>query len=170
MAKFNAQGIEGLELSLEEFTQIPDDVVENMLTAAGEVVVAAHKRKIDTLGLVDSGKLKGSIKALSKAGGAKNGWRRHVVVYPTGNHGKRRRKKVRKFGYESKNRQGRWYEVGGDVKPVTNNDVGFVHEFGAPKKGIPAKQWMRRANEECAPDVERAEFEIYDKFLKSKDL
>lgn len=39
MAKFNAKGIEGLELSMQEFAAIPDAVVEEMLDAAGKVVV-----------------------------------------------------------------------------------------------------------------------------------
>ena len=38
MATFNATGIEGLDLSLEEFAAIPDNVVEEMLDAAGQVV------------------------------------------------------------------------------------------------------------------------------------
>ena len=44
MAQFNAKGIDGLMLSLEEFAEIPDAVVEQMLEAGGDVVVAAHKQ------------------------------------------------------------------------------------------------------------------------------
>ena len=46
MATFNATGIEGLDLSLEEFAAIPDNVVEEMLDAAGQVVVRHHKAQI----------------------------------------------------------------------------------------------------------------------------
>jgi len=142
MAKFNATGIEGLSLSFQEFAAIPDEVVEEMLDAAAEVTVRAHKRKIRLLQLVDTGKLAASIRAFKKVKGGK----RSVVVYPYGKHDERR------------------------GKPVTNNEVGFIHEFGAPKRGIPAKQWMRKANEECAPEVEQVEFEIYDRWLKSLNL
>ena len=54
------------------------------------------------------------------------------------------------------------------AKPPTNNDVGFVWEFGAPKRGIQPRQWMRTANEESADDVVAAEFKVYDDWLKSK--
>lgn len=168
MAKFNAQGIEGLELSLKEFAEIPDDVVEEMLDAASEVVVAAHKQKIQSLGLVDTGKLVNSIKAHKKAGSRSNGFHRYVLVYPTGKHNSYNRKKVTKVYKNSKH--GRTYDVGGDVKNVTNNDVGFVLEYGAPKRGKRAYQWMRSANEESADAVAGAEFAIYDKWLKTKGL
>ena len=164
MAKFNATGIEGLALSFQEFAAIPDEVVEEMLDAAAEVAVRAHKRKLRMLNLVDTGKLADSIRAFRKV---RNGIR-SVVIYPYGKHGERKRKKVTKRYKNSQS--GRTYTVGGYVKEVTNNEVGFIHEFGAPKRGIPAKQWMRKANEECAPEVEQVEFEIYDRWLKSLNL
>lgn len=168
MARFNAKGIEGLELSLKEFEEIPDEVVEEMLAAGAAVVVAAQQREIQSLGLVDSGKLKKSIKAHHKAGSARNGWKRHVLVYPTGKHGTRKRRVVTREYKRSKH--GRTYSFGGDVKDVTNSEVGFIHEFGAPKKGIKAKQWMRKANEKCADAMVAAELEVYDRWLRSKNL
>lgn len=143
MARFNAEGIDDLGLSLQEIAEIPDNVVDEMLLAGGDITVKAHKQKIEALGLVDSGQLRDSIKAKVKAGGAKDGWSRSVLVSPSG---KRRNSKV------------------------NNATVGYVREFGAPKRGIPAKQWMRTANEECADAVVEAERTIYDKYLKSKDL
>ena len=168
MAKFNAEGIDGLMLSLQEFQEIPDDVVEEMLEAAGEVVVEAQKRSIQSLGLVDSGKLMKSIKAHSKVGKIDGVRKRYVLVYPTGKHGTRNRKLVTKKYKRSKH--GRTYTVGGDTVDVTNNEVGFIHEFGAPQKGIPAKQWMKKANEACAAQMVNAEFSVYDQWLKSLDL
>lgn len=168
MAKFNAEGIDGLMLSLQEFQEIPDDVVEEMLEAAAKVVVDAQKKSIQSLGLVESGKLIKSIKAHSKVGKIDGVRKRYVLVYPTGKHGTRNRKLVIKKYKRSKH--GRTYTVGGDTVAVTNNEVGFIHEFGAPKRGIPAKQWMRKANESCAEKMVNAEFVIYDKWLKSKDL
>lgn len=172
MAKFNARGIEGLTLSYEEFTQIPDEIVEEMLEAGSKVVVEAHKAKIRELGLISEAErpihLVDSIKAFHKAGGAQNGWQRYVLVYPAGKHGTRKRRLVTKEYKRSKH--GRTYTYGGDVKDVTNSEVGFIQEYGAPKKGIRAKQWMRLANEECAKAMVDAEFEVYDRWLKSKNL
>lgn len=168
MAQFNANGIDGLILSMEEFAEIPDDVVERMLEAGGEVVVAAHKRSIQALGLVDTQKLLKSIKARSKVGTKDGVRKRYVLVYPTGKHGTRNRRKVIKTYKRSKH--GRTYMVGGDTVDVTNSEVGFIHEFGAPKKGIPAKQWMKKANEACADEMVNAELSIYDAWKKSLDL
>lgn len=151
MAKFRAEGIDGLMLSLQEFQEIPDDVVEDMLEAAGDVVVDAQKKSVMALGLVDSGRLLNSIKTHAKIGRINGQRKRYVLVYPEGKHGETS-------------------AAGGDTADVTNNEVGFVHEFGAPKKGIPARQWMRTANEACADAMVQAEFTVYDRWLKSKDL
>ena len=168
MAQFNAKGIDGLMLSLQEFEEIPDAVVEQILEAGGDVVVAAHKQSIQSLGLVDTQALMNSIRAHSKVG-MKDGMRqRYVLVYPTGKHGTRNRRKVTKTYKRSKH--GRTYTVGGDTVDVTNSEVGFIHEYGAPRKGIPAKQWMKKANEACAAQMVNAEFSVYDQWLKSLDL
>ena len=150
------------------FSADSDAKVEDMLDAGSKVVVEAQKRKILSLGLVDTGKLMKSIKAFPKVGGTKNGWKRYVLVYPSGKHGSRNRRTVTKAYKQSKH--GRTYTYGGDVKTVTNSEVGFIQEFGAPKKGIKAKQWMRKANEESADAMVKAEFEVYDRWLKSKNL
>lgn len=147
MAKAEFSGIDELMLSMQQVAELPDEVVEEMLDAAGEVTVRAHKAKIRALKLVDSGKLVESIKAHRKTGRVKNGSQRHVLVYPTGKHGTRRK-----------------------GKDVSNSEVGFIQEFGAPRKGIKGKNWMKTANEECADEVTRAEFAIYDRWLKEKGL
>lgn len=168
MAKFNATGIDGLTLSMQEFAQIPDDVVEEMLAAGAKVVTKTQKEKIKQLGLVDSGKLMASIKAFSKVGKIRGEQKRYFLVYPAGKHGTRKRRLVTKQYKNSKH--GRTYTFGGDVKAVTSAEVGFIHEFGAPKRKIKASQWMRKANEECAEATTNAEFEVYDRWLKSKNL
>lgn len=168
MARFNAEGIDGLELSMAEFAEIPDDIVEDMLLAGGEVVAKAHKQSLRNLGLVKSGELANSIKAFPKVRRVCGHNQRFVVVYPTGKRGTRNRKKVTKVYKRSKH--GRTYTVGGDTVDVTNNEVGFIHEFGAPKRGIPAKQWMRKANMACASEMVDAEFKVYDDWLKSLNL
>lgn len=168
MARFNATGIDGLMLSMQEFAEIPDDVVEDMLDAAASVTIAAHKRKLTSLGLVRTHALVNSLKARKKVGSTTNGNKRYVLVYPSGTHGIYRRKQVEKNYKNSKS--GRTYKVGGDLKPTTNAELGFIYEFGAPRKNIQPRQWMREANEDCADDVVRAELAVYDKWLKSKNL
>ena len=168
MAKFNATGIEGLSLSMEQFAAIPDDVVEEMLEAAGRVVVQAHRSEISARGLVKPGRLAGSIEAISKAGSSRNDFKRYVLVYPTGRHHTYQSRVVTKQYARSKH--GRTYTKGGGAKVVTNSEVGFVQAYGAPQKGIRATDWMNKANEKAAPAVEAAELAVYDRWLKSLNL
>lgn len=168
MAKFNATGIEGLALSMEQFAAIPDDVVEEMLDAGAAVVVRYHRAEISAQGLVKSGKLLGSIKAHSKSGSAKNDWKRYVLIYPTGSHHTFQSRVVTKQYARSKH--GRTYTKGGGAKVVTNSEVGFIQAYGAPKKGIRATDWMNKANAKAAPEVEKAELAVYDRWVKSLDL
>lgn len=168
MAQFNAKGIEGLVLSFEQFQNIPDDVVEEMLDAKAEVVVAAHKRSLDSLGLIDTHTLKQSIKAHKKSGGKKNDFKRYVLIYPTGTHHTYQSRERTKIYANSKS--GRTYTYGGEKKNASNNEVGFVHEFGAPHQGIKASQWMRRANDKSEDAANAAALVVYNNWLKSNNL
>ena len=53
---------------------------------------------------------------------------------------------------------------------VRNAEVAFVEEFGAKNRGIPAHQWMRRANESAADDAVEAAARVYDQHLEDKGL
>lgn len=168
MATFNATGIEGLDLSLEEFAAIPDNVMEEMLDAAGQVVVRHHKAQIRAQGLVHSGKLAGSIEAHKKAGSARNDYQRYVLVYPTGRHHiYQSRGMTRQY---KRSKHGRTYTKGGSAKVVTNAEVGFVQAYGAPRRKYLARDWMNKANQVAAPEVEQAELAVYDRWLKSLNL
>ena len=164
MATFSAKGIEGLELSMQEIAEIPPEVQDNILMAQGEVIKKYQQQEISTKGLGNKGLLKDSIRIFKKM---RKGVR-YVLVYPYGKHGTRNRKKVTK-GYKN-SKHGRTYDVGGDVKDVTNSEVGFVLEFGAPKKGIRAYQWMREANEKATEESDAAGLAVYDAWLKTKGL
>lgn len=178
MADFNATGIEGLALSLEEVTELPEDIVLEMLQAEGEVVADAQRKKIRELDLVDSGQMMESItvdKKLRSAGRLYDrgggytglpGMVRYINVYPRGTRkgaGASVQTSTRKF---KKRRKG----ATESTRVVTNSEVAFENEFGVPSRGIPATQWMRDANEDAADAAVDAAMKVYDKFLKSKDL
>lgn len=166
MANYSAKGIEKLQLSMQEFSEIPESVVQKMLISGGQVVVEAQKQKLRTFGLIRSGKLLNSLKVVPKSGTVKNGWTGYVLVYPTGTHGTYRRRTVSR----KRSNTGRILTITGDTRKTTNSEVGFIQEFGAPKRGIKPKQWMRLANDESASAMVKAEFDVYDQWLKSKDL
>lgn len=167
MAKFNAQGIEGLSLSLEEFSEIPDSVVVDMLMAGGEVIKKAHEAAIKRTFKRHSGHLADSPSIHLKAGGKSNGFQRYVLVYPQGAHHTYRAKSRTYVPY-------RWGRVGeskrtkGGEKTATNADVGFVQEFGG--HGNEPTMWMREANEKAADACADAELAVYDQWAKSKGL
>lgn len=142
MATFRTDGLDALELSFEELCELPDDTLEAMLMHGGDVIRNGQKSEIQSMGLVDTGKLHKSITVSSKF----KRQSRCVVVYPKGVH----------------------HIAGG--KKVYNNDIGFVHEFGAPGRNIQPKQWMRAANEKHIDKAVDAEAAVYDEYLKSKGL
>jgi len=164
MATFSASGIEGLELSMQEIAEIPPEVQDDILMAQGEVIKKYQQQEILAKGLVNKGLLKDSICVFQRE---RKGVR-YALVYPDGKRGTRNRKKVTKVYKNSKH--GRTYDVGGDVKDVTNSEVGFILEFGAPKKGIRAYQWMREANEKATEESDAAGVAVYDAWLKTKGL
>ena len=118
----------------------------------------AMRRSLRRMGLVKTGQLMNSIVAVRKTG--KDG-RIYYLAYPKG----RRKAEPHVLSVSNVNRVNPLHTY---AKPPTNNDVGFVFEFGAPKRGIQPRQWMRTANEESADDVVAAEFKVYDDWLKSK--
>ncbi len=164
MASYTTTGIEGLMLDLADIAEIPEDVIEGILDAESRVVVAAHKKSIRTLGLHKTGLLESSIKAFKK----RSKGRQYVLVYPSGDHHTYHSREQTKVYKNSKH--GRTYTIGGKLETVTSNEVGFIHEFGAPRKGIKASQWMKKANDSCGSEVEQAAFGVYDNWLKSKNL
>lgn len=161
---FTVNGLDEFSLSLKEIAELPESVKDNMLRAGADALIPALRRKLEALGLVDTGKLRDSITAFRKL--------RHgeviYKIYPAGKRRERKRRTVTKAYKRSKH--GRTYTVGGNTVDVTNGEVGFIHEFGAGKRGIPATMWMLTTVEENADKVEAAEAAVYDEWLKSKNL
>lgn len=145
---YTFEGLNELQLTIQEVAELPEATRDAMLSAGADVVVKACRKKIAELGMIRTGQLLNSIKAFPKR--RKNRDIELVyIVYPAGN----RRK------------QGR-----GQKKATTNAEVGFILEYGLPRKHIPAKQWMRSAVETSADEVVAAEEAVYDQYLKSKGL
>lgn len=149
-------------LSFAELADMPNDVQYEILDAGAKVAKKAHQKTLLAMGLVESRQLHDSLRIVKKL--SKDG-EPYIDVYPTG-----RRKASLNNGrvtyYRKKTRRG----TRGSAKPATNNDVGFIYEFGAPNRGIAAKEWMRTANEQSADAVLAAEEAVYDDYLKNKGL
>lgn len=144
MAGFTVQGLDELALSLREIAEIPDNVRDEMLNAGADVLVPIQRKKILQYGIYDKDSTKhvaDSIKK-SKVKSTRDG-SRVIYVSPTGSR-MRGNKRTR------------------------NAEILFVNEFG--KRGVKARPAVKEANEEAADAIAKAKFDVYDKWLKSKNL
>lgn len=167
MAQIDFNGLEGLLIDLADLGDIPESTLDDMLMAGGAVIQKAHQDALVSMGLVKTKTLRDSIKIMKKRRGR---LQRYVLVYPYGEHHlfTARIKSYNKYNWGRIDDHVRYTK--GGTKVATNNDVGFVQEFGAPKRRIQAKQWMRIANEKHADAAVEAEFRVYDNYLRSKGL
>lgn len=140
MAKLSVNGLDDLMLSLEEIAAIPDDVAAAMLDAEAQVVEEAQIAEGKTMGVYDTGQTLASI----RRGRMKKGrdGTRQVYVTPQGTNDKGER----------------------------NATVGFVNEYGVPRRGIPPRPFIATANEKAADPAVAAAEKIYDDFLRFKNL
>ena len=161
MARFTVHGLDALIEDMLALSEIPESVVDDMLKTSADIALRAMKQSIQSLGLVDTSQLLNSLVAVQKRN--KQG-KIYYLIYPRGT-----RKdmyvgaKLRRVSIKGRRKNGQ------SIK-MTNNDVGFVLEFGAPRRNKKAYQWMRTALEGCADEVLAAQARIYDEWLKSKDL
>lgn len=143
MAEFSATGLAELMLSLQEVAQIPDDVQDDMLNAEADVAVAAQRKKVRAYGIYDGRSAKHVADSLKKGDVKVKDGARAIYITPTGS---RKRGKL----------------------TTRNAEILFVNEYG--RKNQRARPALRDASEECADAAVQAAFEIYDRYLQSKNL
>lgn len=143
MARVEFSGIDELSLSLKEVAELPDEVIDAMLDARADVVVAAQRQAAKRMlkGPYVTGETSRSIK---KGKPKLRDGHRVLYVTPTGS-----RKR-------------------GRAKAVRNAEIAFINEYGTRK--IPARNFIRTANESCADAATAAEFEVYSRYLEKKGL
>jgi hypothetical protein len=140
MARISVNGLDGLMDDLLAVAEIPDDVAEEMLDAEAAIVEEAQVYTGMKMGVYRSGETLRSI-----------------------THGKMKRGKD---GQRSKY----VYPRGINEKGERNAAVAFINEFGAPQRGIQARPFIQTANELSADEAVKAAEDVYDKYLKSKNL
>ena len=140
MPEISFSGLDSLELSMKEIAEIPDNVKDEMLQAQAAVVVPVMRARAQAYGLKDTGLMIDSIKP-GKPKKTKTG--RALYVTP---QGKRRR----------------------GQKDTRNTEIAFIGEYGTKK--VRARPFMREAVEATAEQAEQAALQVYDRWLKSKNL
>lgn len=161
MANFSVQGVDALIEDMLALEEIPDEVVDKMLKAYADIALRAMQNSLKKLGLIDTQQLYDSLTAVQKRN--KQG-KIYYLIYPRGTrHDYLTVGKIRRVGIKG-------HRKSGQAIKMTNNDVGFVLEFGAPRRNKKAYQWMRTALEGCADEILAVQTRIYDEWLKSKNL
>lgn len=152
MAEFSFKGLDEVTLSMREVAELPTEIIDAMLNAGADVAVEAQRAEARRLGKVGGYRNPNQTRDYSTgttARAIKKGrvkvQKEHRVLYITPTGSRTRGKKAPR-----------------------NAEIAFVNEFGS--KTIHARGFMRAANEKSAAAVEKAEFEVYDKWLTSKDL
>ena len=141
MAEVFFSGLDDLMLTMEQLSQIPDDVQDAMLNAQADVVVQAQKDKARAYNVQDTGEMIRSIKkgrVKQKRGGGKV-----IYVTPSGTR-MRGNKKVR------------------------NAEIAFVNEYGT--RDQQARPFIRDANETSAKATTEAGAEIFFKWQEKQGL
>ena len=143
MAEFSCNGLDGLMLSLQEIAEIPENVQDVMLHAGAEVVAKAQREKVRAYGIYDGSSPKHVADSIKPGKVKLKKGQRIIYVSPTGS--RRRGKTV-----------------------TRNSEILFVNEYG--RRGQKARPAVRDANEASAEATTAAQAEVYDKYLRSKDL
>ena len=165
MAHIQFNGLDGFALSLAEVANLPDDIVAEMLTAEAEVVAEATRKEAQKLGVgydeknnnarntTTENTLPGQEKTYSTGLTAKS-----VAVSKM----KRDKKGVRTVSvyFKGKRRRGN--------QTVSNAEIAFLNEYGT--RTINARNFVWRANQGSSEEALKASAEVYDAFLKSKNL
>lgn len=143
MAEFSCNGLDGLMLSLQEIAEIPENVQDEMLHAGAEVVAKAQREKVRAYGIYDGSSPKHVADSIKPGKVKLKKGQRIIYVSPTGS--RRRGKTV-----------------------TRNSEILFVNEYG--RRGQKARPAVRDANDASAEATTAAQAEVYDKYLRSKDL
>lgn len=140
MAELSTSGLEELLSDMAAIAELPDETVLEMLTAEAEVIAPAQAAEARAMGVVDKGVTAGSITFDKKLKKTKDG--KAIYVYPKGTRSDGSRRRVA--------------------------EVAFINEFG--KEGQPARPFINTANERKGDEAAQAAAQVYDNFLKSKNL
>ena len=141
MAEFHFSGIDELCLSLKEIEEIPEEIVDEMLSAQADVLVTEIRRRGKGYGVDDTGKMLKSIK-IGKPKRGKSG-SRQLIVSPRGS---------RKRGNTS----------------TKNAEIAFLTNYGTRHQ--PARPFWSDAELLSEKSMEAAGLEVYNGYLLSNDL
>lgn len=129
---------------LEEAAEQIPELRKRILNVQADIVEPALRSAVTSAGLVDSGILRSSIGRSSRKRGTE------IHVGPTGTH----HRYIQKSG-------------SGEVR---SGHVGYIHEYGAPSRGIRPKKWMSKAIAGVSDEALNAAEAAHDEYMKNHNL
>ena len=152
MAKFSFNGVDSLEASFEQLSQLSSEEKLSILLPSGQLLLDRQKEKIRKLFKRRTGDLEDSLTLSTKEGEESP----VVTIYPTGKHRNSFTGKRMKKGRPSGKYSG------------TNAEVAYILNYGSPR--IAATHWLENANEEAEADVIASQQEAFNELLEKKGL
>lgn len=147
MARFEVSGADALIAGLEDMADKTPQLRDAILDAEAGVIEPALRQSIVDTRLVRTGKLMRSVKSRKvKSGGVPA-----IRVGPSGEHH-------------------RYLPRKGKSGIVDAGYVGYIGEYGIPRRGVKGREWLKKGLEKsrgAAFDVAEA---VYDQFLHKNNL
>ena len=152
MAAFSFNGLDSIEASFQELSQLSDEEKYSVISPAAELLKQKFVEKIKSLFIQRSGDLAESITIVKKTDDSGS----YAHITPTGKHSKSSTGKRNKKGKSSGRYSG------------SNAEVAWILEYGSPR--IDPRHWMETTNEESEEEVIAAEEAAWDSLLETKGL
>lgn len=170
MAKFSFSRMDGLLLDMQELAELPVEVLDEMLLAQAGVVASAQREEAKKLGMYRTASNHNNTRdQWSKAKRRRNYLPGQRKSYSTG--ALARSVKVAKPKEQKGVRAVSIYFAGTRKRGKTrtkNSEIAFLNEFGT--RTINQRNFVRTANQRTAQEATQAAMDVYDRWLKSKNL
>lgn len=168
MAELNFHGLDEFMLDMQQIAEIPEDVQDEMILAQAQVAMEAQREEAKKLGMYQGYDTSNNSRFTS----ATNILWGQEKSYSTGQLAKSIR--ISKPKTKKGTRSVSVYFAGSrkrgknKIHTVKNSEIAFLNEYGT--RTINARHFIWVANEKSAEATTKAGFEVYDRWLKSKEL
>ena len=144
MGRLTVNGLDALSDDFAALARLPDSVIEGMLNAEADIIVAEQQRQVGTQWQGQYSE-KISAESIKKGKVKKDRDGRSLSIYPQG---------TRKRGKQS----------------TRNAEIAFINEYGAPGRHIAARPAIDAANKKKEKEAIDAGERVYNQFLDSRNL
>lgn len=145
MAQIEYNSINDLIGDMDSLIEALPEMERQMLQAEADVVEPALKQSLSSEGLMESGRLRDSIKRSTRKKGTQ------VILGPSGIH------------HTYVNKAGR-------ANALRAGHLGYIFEHGAPRRNIRGRQWLSKAVQKSQADAIEAAEKVRDQYLNNHNL